>query len=200
MDSQAWDERYRTGEYSPRDEPSKLLSEEIEWLPDGRALDIATGTGRNARFLAEHGYEVDAVDISAEALERARKSATERGIDVNWIQADLSDFQVQEEAYDLVHVSFYHDLNLIPELKDGLRPGGVLTFEHHLQPASLADRGPSSNRYRLRSNDLLRACLDLTVLDYRERMRAFKHSEDTVLVASIIARNGYAGGLRYPAE
>ena len=47
-------------------------------LPSGRALDVATSTGRNALALAENGHDVDAIDISEEALERARENERER--------------------------------------------------------------------------------------------------------------------------
>ena len=49
----------------------------------GRALDLATGTGRHALRLAEAGFEVDALDISAVALGMARERAAARGLRVN---------------------------------------------------------------------------------------------------------------------
>lgn len=48
-----WNERYRTDEFQPPDAPSPLLRQAVGSLPEGRALDIATGTDRNALFLAE---------------------------------------------------------------------------------------------------------------------------------------------------
>ncbi|MBF8266363.1 MAG: putative pyridine nucleotide-disulfide oxidoreductase, class II, partial [Dehalococcoidia bacterium] len=60
-----WEQKYKGGEYTPNDNPSALL---VEWLPNiprGRALDVATGMGRNALFLAQQGFAVDAVDISS---------------------------------------------------------------------------------------------------------------------------------------
>ena len=66
---------------SASDEPSPLLASVVESLPDGRALDVATGAGRNALFLAEHGYRVDAVDVSEEALAIARDRAAGRSVE-----------------------------------------------------------------------------------------------------------------------
>lgn len=190
MDDGNWDRRYRTGDYTPRTYPSALLADTIDWLPDGRALEIATGTGRNARFLADHGYAVDAVDISIEALRQAR-NATAADHEVNWIRADLEQFDVSPGSYDLVIGCFYHDLNLFPRLIDALSPGGILIYEHHVGPAAAVDRGPSSNRFRLRSNDLLRACLELTILEYRESKREYESGHragQTAAIASVLAR------------
>ena len=86
-----WDERFREGEY-PRDpDPSPVLRDYVSEFPDGRALDVATGTGRNAVFLAEAGYTVDAIDQLREGLRIARENAAERGVADrrNPIQADV---------------------------------------------------------------------------------------------------------------
>ncbi len=93
-------------------------------MPNGRALDVATGTGRNALFLADHGYEVDAVDVADEALAIARQRAEACDVDVNWIRADLDEFDTEPGAYGVITVSFFVALEYLPELKDALAPGG----------------------------------------------------------------------------
>lgn len=192
-----WNERYRDETFRLPAEPSRPLRAFADSLPDGRALDVATGTGRNALFLAEQGYEVDAVDVSGVALAQARDRAAERAPEghVNWIQTDLDTYCLPEAAYDVVAVSFYSALDLLPDLKEALAPGGVLCYEHHLRSPE-ADRGPSDDRHRFRSNDLLRAALDLTVLHYEEQTRV----EDgrTSAVATLVARNTHGGSQRYP--
>ncbi|WP_276259204.1 class I SAM-dependent methyltransferase [Haloglomus litoreum] len=192
-----WDERYRDATFRLPEEPSRPLREFADALPEGRAFDVATGTGRNALFLAAAGYEVDAVDVSGVGLDEARERAAERDLDghVDWIQADLDTYCVPESAYDVVSVSFYRALELLPDLKEALAPGGVLCYEHHLRSPE-ADRGPSDDRHRFRSNDLLRAVLDLTVLHYEETTRV----EDgrTSAVATIVARNTGGGSQTYP--
>ena len=74
-DREKWNERYTSGAYAARTHPTQLLADWIDQLPRGRALDVACGAGRNALYLAEHGYAVDAVDISSVALDRARAAA-----------------------------------------------------------------------------------------------------------------------------
>lgn len=200
-DRELWNERYRTDDYRHRDEPAAILAEAVEWLPDGRALDVATGAGRNARFLAAHGYEVDAVDVSEEGLAIARRKAADSGVDVNWIQADLDTFALPTDTYAVVCVVGYYDVELLEPLKEALVRGGILLYEHHLGPAEIADRGPRTDRFRARSNEILRACLDLTVLDYRERSKTYDAADGTTEIdprVSLVARNGLDGEAWYP--
>ena len=172
-----WDERFRRGEYPTEPDPATLLERWADRLPDGRALDVATGTGRNAVFLAEHGYEVDAVDRSRVGLEITMGNARDRGVAdrVNPIQADLTEYGFPTDAYDVVTVSFYRTVDRLPDVRDALTDGGVLFVEHHLRTTDEIDLGPSGDRYRFAANELLRVCLDLTVLHYeagRERREA----------------------------
>lgn len=170
MTTWAWDERFRSGEY-PRDpDPSPVLERYVGTFPEGRALDIATGTGRNAVFLAERGYEVDAVDRSREGLRIARENARGRGVEdrLEWIRADVPNYAFPEAAYDVITISYYRAVDRFPDVKEALAPGGVLYVEHHLRTVDDLSTGPSSDRYRFASNELLHACLDLTVLHYQE--------------------------------
>lgn len=194
-DRERWNRKYRTGEFDPPGEPSPFLAEVADVLPGGRALDVATGVGRNALFLAERGYAVDAVDISGEALAIARDRAAERSLSVDWTRADLREYEFPTGVYDVVTVSFYHALERLPDVKEALAPGGMVVYEHHLRSAEPVERGPEGDRYRFRSNDLLRACLDLTVLHYEERTRT---EDGRAAVARLLARNSAGGAQQYP--
>lgn len=193
-----WDERFREGEYPEDPDPSPVLERYVESFPDGRALDVATGTGRNALFLAERGYEVDALDRSIEGLKITRRNAEQRGVGakVNPIRADATEYAFPASTYDVITVSFYRTLDRMGDIKESLRPGGVLFYQHHLRSADPVDAGPSTDRYRYRSNELLRACLDLTVLRYDERRteRDGRTAADVV----VVARNSAGGAQQYP--
>ena len=193
-----WDERFREGSYPEDPDPSPVLKRYVESFPDGRALDVATGTGRNALFLAERGYEVDALDTSREGLKITRRNAEERDVDanVNPIRADATEYEFPESAYDVVTVSFYRTLDRLGDLKAALRPGGALFYQHHLQSSDPVDTGPSTDRYRFRSNELLRACLDLTVLRYDERRR--EQDGRTAAEVVLVARDAAGGAQSYP--
>jgi len=195
-DRTRWNEKHNESDFMLPDEPIPELEARIETLPDGRALDVATGTGRNAIFLAEHGYDVDAIDVSDVAIEEASRRAARRDLEIEWVRADLAEYDLEAEHYDLISVSFFAGLEHLPALKEALAPGGVLVYEHHLRSSDLVDIGPSSDRHRYRSNDLLRACLDLTILSYEERRRSLL--DGTAAVTTLVARNSHGGSQSLP--
>jgi SAM-dependent methyltransferase len=201
MTESKWDERYRSGSYTPREYPSDLLVEYIDWLPDGTALDIATGNGRNAIYLANQGYDVDAVDISEEALRLARDRAADRSVTVNWIEADYEQ-NLPTGKYDVITMSFVQPVSYrrFTDIKQLLAPDGVLIHEHHVTSPQPVDGGSD---WKWRSNDLLRLCSDLVVVYFSEAERTYnkdKRSGETALVTSIIAKNGSANIGEYPKE
>ncbi|WP_433632917.1 class I SAM-dependent methyltransferase [Halomicrococcus sp. NG-SE-24] len=194
----SWDDRFRDGNYPQDPDPSPVLHRYIEMFPEGRALDIATGTGRNAVFLAEQGYTVDAIDQSREGLRIARQNASQRSVEENctWIQADATEFGYPENEYDAITISYFRTLDRLPDIKAALKPNGVLFYQHHLRSTEPADIGPSTDRYRFASNELLHACLDLTVLYYEEGTETV--DDRTAARALIVARNSTGGKQTYP--
>ncbi|PSP55525.1 SAM-dependent methyltransferase [Halobacteriales archaeon QS_1_67_19] len=175
------------------------VARRFDAAPDGRALDVATGTGRNAVFLAERGYRVDAIDRSVEGLRIARQNAVDRGVAerTNWIRADVPTYGFPESAYDVVTISFYRAVDRFPAVTEALAPGGVLFVQHHLRSTDPVESGPSGDRYRVGANELLHACLDLTVLHYDERTET-REDGRTGAVARIVARNSSGTRQSYP--
>ena len=104
----AWDERYSGPDLVWGAGPNRFVTGEVTALPAGRAVDLGTGEGRNAIWLAERGWQVTAVDFSAAGLARAARLGVERGVNVDWIQADLLDYQPAPGGYDLVLVAYIH--------------------------------------------------------------------------------------------
>lgn len=195
-----WDERFREGEYPTDPSPSPVLQRYIDTFPDGRALDVATGTGRNALFLAEQGYRVDGLDQSREGLRIAADSATDRAVAdrTTWIQADVRDYAFPTKVYDVVTISFFHSLDRLTDVKEALAPGGVLFYQGHLRSSDPVDIGPSTDRYRFAANELLHACLDLTVLFYEEARE--QRDGRQAANATLIARNTTGRAQSYPAR
>ena len=102
---------------SPSDFLRHVFSEHASDLQPGRALDIATGKGRNAIFLAARGFSVEAIDISEVALGEARNLSTEKGLDIKFKQADLETFELPHDVYDLVLNFNFLQRSLIPKIR-----------------------------------------------------------------------------------
>ncbi len=106
MDREDWNRKH--GEAGPLFgvDPNRFLVAELDRIPAGRALDLACGAGRNAVWLAEHDWTVTGVDFSEVALENARGLAAERGVEVEWVQADVRHWTPPAAAFDLVAILY----------------------------------------------------------------------------------------------
>jgi len=149
-----WDARYTGTEYFFSCAPSRFLEQNLDLiraLAGRRALDIACGEGRNGIFLAQNGFEVTAVDISERGLARGIKRAAQLGVRVNFVQADLENYRLQEN-YDLI-INFNFLLRpLIPMLVDALAPCGVVLMETILEIPTL--QGEHSKNFLLHQGEL----------------------------------------------
>jgi SAM-dependent methyltransferase len=102
-----YDRLYRRGapwEGGPREELVGLVKARVltPSSPGPRALDVGCGSGANALFLAENGFEVTGVDFSTVALAKAMAAAAERELNVDWLECDLLGDVELTGRYDLV--------------------------------------------------------------------------------------------------
>ena len=136
LSSAEWDRRYSGSALLWTATPNRFLVAEVAALAPGRALDVACGEGRNAVWLAEHGWTVTGVDFSGVALEKARDLAAQRGVEVAWVRADLGEYRPAVAGYDLV-VVFYLQVPeeergpILRAAADAVAPGGVLLVVAH---------------------------------------------------------------------
>ncbi|MFB9849996.1 FAD-dependent oxidoreductase [Micromonospora andamanensis] len=136
----AWEERYRSKPAVWSGRPNPQLVSEVTGLAPGRALDVGSGEGADAVWLAERGWQVHAVDISSVALQRAAGQARAAGAEVaariEWTQADLTAWSPPSDAYDLVSAQFMHlppqpRREVFGRLADAVAPGGLLLIVGH---------------------------------------------------------------------
>ena len=153
MDRQQWDERYSGTEFEWSMHPNQFVAEQLADLPPGRALDLAAGEGRNSVWLAGCGWSVTAVDFSRVGLEKGRKLSAARGVgegQVDWVVADLSEYEPAREAYELVLIAYLQvDAALRARVLAGaaaaLVPGGtLLVIGHDLTNLAEGVGGPQS--------------------------------------------------------
>jgi tellurite methyltransferase len=184
-DRDKWNQRYTEDSYR-KSNPVSLLSEWLPRVPPGKALDVACGAGRNAVFMAESGYRVDAVDISLEGLKLAAHKATDSGLNINWIEHDLDQPFAFDRDYNLIVVLWYVNLPLIERLCDCLAPGGYLLCEEHLC-CDAEVIGPGNPDFRVAPDSLRAAVSTLDPLLYQESVEPIPEGGH-IASARVVAR------------
>lgn len=120
--------------------PNPYLAREIDGLTPGTALDAGCGGGAEAIWLASHGWEVTAADISSEVLARAADRAEASGAAerVRWVEADLGVWS-PDTRLDLVMTHYAHpampQLEFYDRIAGWVAPGGTLLIVGHLHVA-----------------------------------------------------------------
>lgn len=136
MDAAEWDRRYAESGFLWSAGPNRFVEQELRALPPGRGLDLACGEGRNAVWLAESGWTMKGVDFSQVALDKAQKLAADRGVNVDWEEADVLQYTPESNAYDLVLVIYLHlqweqIAQVLREAETALKSGGTFLLVGH---------------------------------------------------------------------
>lgn len=169
MESQEWDERYAGQELVWTAEPNRFIVAELQDLRPGRALDAGAGEGRNAVWLASRGWQVTAVDFSAVGLDKGQRLAENRGVAIDWVRADVRDYQPEPDSFQLVLIAYLQ----LPEAElDGvlrrvvtaLTPGGVLlVVGHDVTNLTEGTGGPQDPAVLHTPESITRSLGDLTI-------------------------------------
>jgi SAM-dependent methyltransferase len=138
MEREDWNQRYAAEELIWTAKANRFLMEETAHLAPGSALDIATGEGRNAVWLAEQGWIVRAVDFSDVAIAKARRLALARKVHeaIDFREADLRTYESEFHRFDLVAMIYLQipQVELLPILLRAARsvaPGGTFLLVGH---------------------------------------------------------------------
>ena len=134
-----WDERYASMEQVWSGEPNGALVREAAGLPPGLALDVGCGEGADAVWLAGHGWDVTALDVSEVALERAARHAGQARVPVRWVHAGLTEAPLPPGTFGLVSAQYPALLRTVNHdaeraLLAAVAPGGTLLVVHHHPP------------------------------------------------------------------
>lgn len=185
-----WNARWRDKAAALDWQADPWLQRVLPLLPPGRLLDVACGSGRNAMFLAEHGFTVTAVDLSQEALALLDQEAARRGLAIETRQVDLeADPLLPVGPFDLVIAFFYLHRPLLPLLKALLRPGGLMVLRT-FSCAGPFPGGPGNPDFVLNPGELLELFRDWEILCHEEGLEA---SHKGGSLAGVVARCPGAG-------
>jgi SAM-dependent methyltransferase len=155
-----FDKLYSSEEWRSLAKPDAFLVECTKDVKPGRALDVAMGQGRNSIYLAKAGWKVTGFDISSKGLAAARASAERASVKIQTVLQGWQDFDFGTEKWDLIVMSYawvpINDPAFVKRLLAGLRPAGLLVFEHFLADKSGAvPGGPTQNElFRIFGSDL----------------------------------------------
>lgn len=158
-----WDQRYAERDQIWSGKPNAALVAAAADLRPGRALDLGCGEGGDSAWLAERGWHVTAVDISATAISRGKALAAERGIPADriaWMAEDLSVWQ-PTRSYDLVSACFLQSpidfprREILQRAASAVAPGGhVLVVSHAEAPPWAKTHDGTHHRFPTMAEEL----------------------------------------------
>ena len=191
-----WNARYAKAELLWSAEPNRLFASELVGLEPGRALDLACGEGRNAVWLAERGWRATGVDFSDVALAKAARLADSRGVEVEWVLADVLDHRPEPRAFDLVAVLYLqlpHDelARALRSAAEAVAPGGtLLVLGHDATNLTEGYGGPRDASVLFTPEDVVRTLDDLAIgrAEKVRRIVPLDGSEATAIDAFVRAR------------
>jgi trans-aconitate methyltransferase len=195
-----WNQRYAERERIWSGRPNAALVDTVSPLPPGRALDLGCGEGGDSIWLAEQGWTVTGVDVSATAIGRASTEAEHRDLHITWVTADLATWEPTEH-YDLVSACFLHSpvdfprTDVLRRVAGSVVSGGHLLVVGHAEPPPWsshahehddeADHGFCGPEQELEALDLGDGWESLTV-ELRERPATGPDGQHAVLRDSVV--------------
>ncbi len=182
-DRERWDATYRGGGHRDPPAPEWLAALDGELPRAGRALDVASGTGRLARFWAARGLDCASRRRLHGGPATRLAAATRDGLALETLALDLEREPLPAGPFAAISCFHYLQRDLFPKLTERLAPGGVLACE--IATVRNLERNPKpSARFLLQPNELLALCRPLEVVFYEEGWR------DDHSLARLLARRG----------
>jgi 2-polyprenyl-3-methyl-5-hydroxy-6-metoxy-1,4-benzoquinol methylase len=134
-DKKQWDAKYlqKSQLLRPR-QASQNLQDYIRYCKGTRALDLACGAGRNSIFLAECGFEVDALDIAEIAINTLKDQAHKMNLHskIKARQVDLDIYEIKKDSYDIIVMANFLDRAILASAINALKKEGILFVETYM--------------------------------------------------------------------
>lgn len=169
--------------------PTPWLVDNFNSLPKGLALDIAMGNGRNAIYLATRGFDVDGVDVDPDVVAQARAAARRFHAPIRAIIGNVEDgtYIIPLEAYDVIVVFNFLHRPLFRDIRDGLKPRGVVVFQTYLEEQIKFGK-PRNPAHLLKRGELAQVFSDFEILRVNERVDSAVPGGPPCALAGIVAR------------
>ena len=184
-DKERWNKKYQ---FNPI--PTKIVDvveRYAQLATEKNTLDIACGMGRNAKFLASQGFEVDALDISSIAIESLQNIEN-----INAKEVDFDTYILEENRYDLIVCTHFLKRELFPQILKALKEDGLFIFEtfmHHPENS----KAPSNRSFLLEEGEL-----EVTFDEHYELLHISEFMEEGIcdqksMKASMVAKKRRGG-------
>ena len=197
---QFWNQRFDVDEFIFGKDPNLFLVESTKkYVTSGsRVLCVADGEGRNSVWLAQQGMQVDAFDVSAVAIKKAKKFASDNQVDIAFHHSDCDSYPWQPNQYDAIAAIFVQFADpalrarLFDNMINGLKPGGLLIVQGYTPKQLEYKTGGPGQLSHLYTEYLMNELLvELEILEMRsyetELQEGARHSGVSALIG-IIAR------------
>jgi SAM-dependent methyltransferase len=194
VDREDWNRRYSERGLVWSEEPNELLVEQVSALAPGRALDLAAGEGRSALWLAECGWRTTAVDYAESGLAKGRRVAEQRGLAIDWIVADLLEYDPGRACFDLVLLLFLQlpwdqMRGVLDRAARAVAPGGTfLLIGHDRSNLERGHGGPSSDKVLYTAEEIAGELGCLSLIEAGTRLRAVELEDRTVHAIDCLVR------------
>lgn len=194
MKREDWNRRYADQELFWSGEPNLFLVEEVSDLPPGRAIDLAAGEGRNAIWLADRGWQTTAVDFAETGLGKGRRIAEECGVEIDWIEADLLEFDPGGNRFDLVLLFYlqipWNEMRVVlARATKAVAPGGTfLLVGHDRRNLKQGHGGPSSENVLYTPEEIAGELAGLRIVEAATRLRPVELEGGTVHAIDCLVR------------
>jgi SAM-dependent methyltransferase len=191
-----WDHRHRSDDTIGAPSPFvahalDILADEATTAPTSRrALDVACGRGRHALLLADHGYDVDAVDYALPALTTLKHAAAARGLTIRCLATDVTTWPLPSAHYALVLVINFLERPLLDALRSAVAPGGALLCETYQRDERVGATPALRPDFLLAPGELDEACRGWRILARHEDTAT--HDGRVVARAGILAQRPLA--------
>lgn len=176
-------------------QPDSLIKSILEYRTSGSVLELGAGDGRNALFLAEHGFLVKAQDISEVGVEKIRKQAQERNL---IIETEVSDLRTMtlDKSFDIImctfvlhHLSLDEAQRLIQQMRLRTNPGGLNAIATFTDNGDFYRKNPDSDNFYPSENKLKDFYPDWEIIKYSEAEgKAFAKKADGTDLVNVSAR------------
>lgn len=199
MDRDEWNRLYEEKELVWSADPNEFLVDEVADLSPGRALDVGAGEGRNAIWLAEQGWTVTAVDFAKAGLDKARRIAASRSVEVDLVHADVTEYRPPQADFDLVILLYLHlpwpeMQSVLERAREALASGGTLVVIGHDRSNLEHGFGGPQHQEVLYTADEIAGHLDgLEIVTAETRKRTVEVEQGTVHPIDCVVRARDAG-------